>query len=553
MSSEPLPDLVGQLWQSEDALRQVADTILPDRAELLLIVDQFEELYTAGLDVDERERFLQSLYAAVTASGSRVRVLIGLRADFYDRPLLHPAMSRLLQHRTEVVVPLTVTELAEAIEQPSRRLAVSLEDGLLATLVGDVNEQPGALPLLQYALTALFERREGRLLTQSAYKAIGGVTGALAQRAESTYLALEPAAQSAARQIFLRLVALGEGGEDTRRRVQQSELLAIAGDSECRDVLEAFGRDRLLTFDREPSTRQPTVELAHEALLREWERLRTWLDDSRADLRLQRVLAHSAREWLTSRYDTSFLLSGSRLTQMEDWAQRTDIVLTGDEQAYLQTSLSERIRQQAFESERQARERQLERRSRDRLRAIAGVLAVAAVLSLALSLFALRQRNEALRAYSLSLTANAQQALRDGDSATALALALVATDIDDPPLLARQTLLEAAYAPGARRRYDVETLFPGVQGPATALALATDGQTAFIGFADGQVVGWNWAEEMELVRFAPHSSPINAIVPAPDGNTMLSAAADGLIVQWDLATGRIRATTGGAFRPCQGH
>lgn len=545
MSTDPLSDLANRLRQNDDCLLQTADAILPEQAELLLIIDQFEELYTAVPDADERDRFLRTLCTAVTAAGSRLRVLIGLRADFYDRPLMHPDLSRLLQQRTEVVVPLSAAELTEAITEPARRVGVSLEEGLSAALVAGVNEQPGALPLLQYALTELFQRREGRLLTHAAYEAIGGVAGALAQRAESAYLALEPPAQAAARQIFLRLVALGEGEDDTRRRVAQAELLTIAGDAVGGAVLEVFGSDRLLTFDREPATRQPTVEVAHEALLREWARLRAWLDESRADLRLERMLARSAEEWLAAQRDASFLLRGSRLAQLQEWVQATDLALTGDERAYLQASLAGRAQEEAAEEARQARERQLERRSRNRLRAAAGVLALAAVVALALSLFALRQRDDALQAYSLSLTANAQEALKDGDPATALALALVAANIDDPPLLARQTLLDAAYAPGARRRYDAATLFPAAQGPATALALSPAGRTVLIGFGDGQIAGWDWQDERETVPFAAHSAPVNAIVVAPDGNTLLSAADDGLIVQWDLATGgRLRQLAG---------
>lgn len=421
LSPRQFPDLADRLRQNETCLEETADAILPNGAELCLIVDQFEELYTAVANPDERERFLHLLVTAVSTSGSRIRLILGLRADFYDRPLMHPELSRLLQRCTEVIVPLTTAELTEAIEEPARRVGVTLQAGLTATLVAAVHEQPGALPFLQYALTELFQRRTGRLLTHAAYKAIGGVSGALAQQAETTYLALEPAAQSVVRQIFLRLVALQEGGGATRQRVLQSELLAASGEATGRLVLDAFGSRRLLSFDREPATRQPTVEIAHEALLRAWERLRGWLDDSRADLRWQFLLAHASAEWIAAGHDPSLLLRGARLAQLAAWAQDTDLVLTGNEAAYLQASLAERTRQATAEAARQAREVALERQSRNRLRTIAGVLALATLVALGLSLFAWRQRNEALQAYSLSLTANALEALNDGDPATALA------------------------------------------------------------------------------------------------------------------------------------
>jgi WD40 repeat protein/serine/threonine protein kinase/DNA-binding SARP family transcriptional activator len=545
LSPRPLPDLAERLRRSEACLEETVDAILPDGAELCLIVDQFEELYTAVADPDERERFLHMLVMAVSAPCSRIRLILGLRADFYDRPLTHPDLSRLLQGRTEVIVPLTTAEFTEAIEGPARRVGVTLQEGLTATLVAAVNEQPGALPFLQYALTELFQRRTGRLLTHAAYQAIGGVNGALAQQAEATFLGLEPAARSAARQIFLRLVALQEDGGETRRRVLQSELLAAAGESPGRLVLDAFDSRRLLSFDREPTTRQPTVEVAHEALLRAWDRLRGWLDDSRADLRWQLLLARSSAEWIAGGHEPSLLLHGSRLSQLAEWAEATDLALTGDEAAYLQASLAERTRQATEEAARQARERALEQKSRNRLRAIAGVLTLATLVALGLSLFAWRQRNDALRAYSLSLTANALEALDDGDPATALALALVATGIDDPPPLARQALLEAAYAPGPRRRYDVAALFAGEQSPATALAFAPDGHSAYIGFANGVIIDWDWEHEREIARVAAHSAPINALIAAPDGRSLFSAADDGLIVQVDLGTARIARTLAG--------
>jgi WD40 repeat protein/serine/threonine protein kinase/DNA-binding SARP family transcriptional activator len=539
ISAKAQPDLAGRLRQGEQSLLEVIDDLLPPGAELLLVVDQFEELYTEAVEPFEQEQFLHCLYTAVTGTSSHLRVLIGLRADFYDRPLLHPAFSRLLQQRTEVLVPLTMEELTAAIEEPVQRVGVSLEDGLTAQLVADVNQQPGALPLLQYALTELFEHRTERLLTYSAYAAIGGVAGALAQRAEATYLSLDQATQSAARQIFLRLVSLGESSEPTRRRVLQAELADLVGQDQQETVLDLFGQYRLLTYDRDPVTRQPTVEVAHEALLREWGRFSDWLDESRADLRLQRLLANAASEWSNAQQDSSYLMHGARLAQLEDWEQKTNLALTKAEKEFLNASLMERERMRAAEAERQAHETLLERRSRNRLRAIAILMATAALVASLLSIFAIRQRQAALEAYSLSLTANAQTALKSGDSATALVLALAATDINNPPLLSRQTLLDAAYAPGARQHYEVDALFPGVHGPATALALAPDERTLFIGLSDGTVISWDWVTQAETGRYAAHTAPVDALAVSQDGNILLGAAEDGLVTEWDLRTGEL--------------
>src|SRR5262249_25970284 len=151
---------------------------------------------------------------------------------------------------------------------------------------------------------------------------VGGAVGALAKRAEELYLDLTPEGQEAAHQMFLRLVTLGEGVEDTRRRVARSELLAIAPESDVMDeLIDTYANYRLLSLDNDPATRTPTVELAHEAILREWERLRKWINESREEIRMQQQLAHLTEEWMNSGKDISYLVSGLRLDQFEKWAK----------------------------------------------------------------------------------------------------------------------------------------------------------------------------------------------------------------------------------------
>ncbi|MGE5221777.1 MAG: protein kinase domain-containing protein, partial [Omnitrophica WOR_2 bacterium] len=351
------------LCRDERGLLRAARLVLPEDGQLLLIIDQFEEVFTRAQDKTESGLFLNTLYNAVTDRHSQVRVIVTLRADFYDRPLMHPDFSSLLRERTEVVVPLNAEELERAIRAPAERVGVSFEPGLVSKIVADIIEQPGALPLLQYALTELFERRDGTLLTSSAYREIGGVFGALGRRAEEFYAALDESGKTAARQLFLRLVMLGEGTEDTRRRVLLPELESIDSDekeqgsvSRMNEVIELFGQGRLLSFDRDPSTRTPTVEVAHEALLREWARLRGWLDESRSDIRIERSLGQAAAEWSAAGKEPSFLLSGARLDQVQDWQKTSQVQLTAQEREYLETSIAEHERRLAEEAERSQRE-----------------------------------------------------------------------------------------------------------------------------------------------------------------------------------------------------
>ena len=355
---------------------------------------------------------------------SQLRVVLTLRADFYDRPLQMPQLAELMQAHTEVVVPLNSAELEHAITQPAALAGVRFAPTLVNRIIDDVRGQAGMLPLLQYALTELFEHRdqENRVIPLEAYEATGGVLGVLGQRAEEIFGGFSAENQVLARQIFLRLVTLGEGVEDTRRRVLQSELEQVGVKREewraestfhpSSFILHPFSAARLLSFDRDPATRTPTVEVAHEALLREWPRLREWLRESREDLRLQRRLGVISAEWQQANRDESILLRGGQLTQFEGWAEQTTVALTTDEQSFLDASIELRNTQHAAEKTRRQRElaqaqklaeterqrseeatlraaEQTAAASRLRQRAflLAGALAVAAVLAVAAFIF----------------------------------------------------------------------------------------------------------------------------------------------------------------------
>jgi ABC-type sugar transport system substrate-binding protein/DNA-binding CsgD family transcriptional regulator len=461
------PSLLPQLREDERGLLRAARRILPDdQHELVLVIDQFEEVFTLAGDPAETAFFLNSLLAAVTDTRSPLWVIITLRADFYDRPLRHAAFGDLLHHRAEVVLPPTSPELEQIIVRPAARVGLAVESALVTTLVAAASQQPGALPLLEYTLTELFENRRGGQLTLADYQAMGGTLGALTRRADALYATFDAEGQAAIRQVFLRLVTLGEGVEDTRRRALRAELLSLGQAENLEAVMDIFGQYRLLTLDRDSRTHEATVEVAHEALIQEWGRLRAWLNDCRTDIRLQRLLAAAAVEWVNGKRDPSFLLSGSRLAQFEEWAAKTPVALTPDERAYLEASLAERTRQATAEQARQAREQRLERRSRSFLRALAVVLLLATLGAFGLTGVAVNQsqvaQRNAVEAQSLALASAAQLALNEGDAARAVALAKAAQQITgNPPPLAQHVLDEAAFAPGTQRLFQ-ETLGSGV-------------------------------------------------------------------------------------------
>ena len=224
----PPPTLSLQLREDERGLVRAVKRILPPGGgEMLLLVDQFEELFTLVDDEERRRFFLNSLAAAASDVRGRIKLVLTLRADFYDRPLMYQAFGQLMRDFTEAIVPPTRAHLADAIRKPAEQSGVEVQHALQTRMIADVYDRPGALPLLQYALTELFERRQDNLMTLANYESIDGVSGALANRAETLYQKLDVNGQATAQQLFLRLVTLGEGMEDTRRRVLRSELETV--------------------------------------------------------------------------------------------------------------------------------------------------------------------------------------------------------------------------------------------------------------------------------------------------------------------------------------
>ncbi len=453
----------------------------PD-SQLVLVIDQFEEVFTLIEDEDERAQFLSGLLNAVNDSESCIRLVITMRADFYDRPLLYPEFGELVRSHMQTVLPLTRNQLEEVISYPILQSGAMMEPGLVDLIIQDVKEQPGVLPLLQYALTELFDRHEDGTLTTLAYNDIGGVVGALAKRAEEVYLSLDTQHQAIARQLFLRLVTLNDSGHDTRRRVSREELAAF-DIQQLNTVLDAFGQARLLTFDRDPTTRTPTVEVSHEALIYRWATLTGWIETSREDIRLHRRLMNEINEWLSSGQDAGFLVTDARLEQYEAWSGTTDILLNDNEQLYLSQSLARRDEERQRDEARKAREIELQQNAYRRLQYLVASMAVFLLVAVGLSLFALNQRDVAETARStsdanaivaeearelaerradesesLALASQASLELRQYNTDLALALALAANQIDDPPALSQTTLMEVAYAPATTHRCELDTV-----------------------------------------------------------------------------------------------
>ena len=437
---DPKTDLHARLTAGPDGLVQSLRAVLPDdRSQLLLVVDQFEELFTLT-DPSVCHAFLTALTSAVLERRSRLRLVITLRGDFYDRPLDHHAFGELLRWGTELITAMSPDELQRAIEGPADGVGVGFEPGLVAAIVADVADRAGALPLLQYALTELFDESQGDVILTRAYQDLGGAAGALARRAETVYLGLDEAARATTRQVMLRLVSLGDGDEVTRRRVLRQELLAL-GDERVPLVLDTFGHHRLLAFDRDATTRGPTVEIAHEALFNEWARLGTWLGESRDDLRRRLRLAVAADEWRAAGETPDYLVRGARLDELVAFTALSPLRLTGPEQAFLDASVARRDADRTAERERQQRDARLRRRGRRRTGLLIGG-SIALVAASTVAVAGVRQRQSRDR-----VAAAREQAQH-------LAAAASETAGDDPELgllLALQSLATSANGGSPRR------------------------------------------------------------------------------------------------------
>ncbi|MEY2583135.1 MAG: hypothetical protein QOE09_2984 [Ilumatobacteraceae bacterium] len=429
-----VPDIIAEITTGDRSLDDIVAPVLPEGGVVLLIVDQFEELFTETLDEEERRAFMDALADVASRPHSSIRIIATLRADYFDRPLGYAAFGNVLRGRTVALGAMTATELADAVRRPAAAVGVEVDAALIARITGEAERQPGALPLVQHAMAELFERRQTNTITVGDLDESGGLSEALGRRAEAIYLELDQSLRDQARRVFLSLVNVSEDHDNTRRRVRRSELEqeGLRAD-ELDALLPEFGRHRLLTFDRDPASRTPTVEVAHEALLDHWPRLRAWIDDARDDLLTRRRLAAAAADWLNAGSDPSFLYAGGRLDVAEAWASHAGVSLTDDERRFLNSSRTE------AEHEASGRTR--------RRRAIVGLLGAGLVTTTVLGSFALAQRaaadTQARRARSRDLAGQAQLAIVE-DPERAVMLALTAMQTTHTPLPEAVSALQAA-------------------------------------------------------------------------------------------------------------
>ncbi|MHB9857898.1 nSTAND1 domain-containing NTPase [Streptomyces sp. YIM S03343] len=568
----------------------------PPPVRPVLLVDQFEELFTLCTEDGERRDFVRVLTAlAGPQSGyDSAVVVLGVRADFTGRCLELAELAPVFTDGLFVLPPMSVTGLRESITRPAELAGVTLEPGLVPLLLTDAGVRSGtggetpsvALPLVSHALLATWQQRDDATLTVAGYERTGGIRGAVARTAEDTFAQLYPAEQKSIRRVLSRLVHVADDGTGaTRRRASRTALIdsapgsqspgtqslgtqslgtegtggpdATAGPNGVSAALDVFVRARLITVDHD------TVEITHEALLHAWPRLRDWIHADRAGLLTHQQLAHAAAEWDREHRDPSALYRGNRLETVRTWADELDGRSRLDplETAFLDAS----------QAEEETRKRQVSRQIRLRqlllatLVVLLGLAVTASALAYQQRTGALHQervaRSQALAVRSTSLAGGrpeasmllAEEAYRADPTAEARG-ALLSTQAQ--PFTARLgghrgPVNAVAFAPGhvgllatassdgtvrLRRTADHRTTaVVTVPGRVRAVAFSADGRTLAATSTDGPVLLWDTAAPRHRTRLPARTDAARAVAFDPRGGTLAVGTADGTVQLWDTA------------------
>ncbi|MGZ8738406.1 MAG: nSTAND1 domain-containing NTPase [Nocardioides sp.] len=455
--SGELGDLLAHLIRTEGSAQRT-----------LLVIDQMEELWTACEDQGERATFLDTLVELLADPRSSTSVVLAVRADYVAAAAEHTELAALMADGTVLVGSPTPAEIERAITRPAARAGVAIQDGLAETMVDDAGSEPGLLPLLSVALTEVWARRTDERLTYAGYVEVGGIAGAISTLAEDAWSKLTADEQPLARVLLQRLAGPGDGATVVRRRVPLAELEALSMPG-LRGVLDRLAEARLLAVG------DTHVEVAHEALFREWPRLRDWLTDDATGRAVQRRLALAASEWDAEDREPGTLWRGTRLLSGLEVAAARPAEITHVEQAFLDAG---REAEQAEEDAVRARAAATARQNR-RLRGLLVGTAVLLLVALLAGALAMRARGDAeesaTRAQASAVSADARRlaanALNEDRPAVALLQAVEATRREQSPETYGALLTLLTRSPDIATRFRIDERFLRIRASADGTAV----------------------------------------------------------------------------------
>ncbi|NEO41626.1 MAG: peptidase C14 [Moorea sp. SIOASIH] len=571
-----------QLAQAEDLIKKGSEGLrqliaVTDTQRLILVVDQFEEAFTLCQDSSERQQFFECLLGALPKTGDKLCLVLTMRADFFGKCLEqdYSGLAQQIQEHGIAVMPMSPEELKQAIVEPAKQVELEIEPELVKEILADVADAPGYLPLLQYTLTRLWEESTDNCLRLNTYVKLGGVMGTLRQRATEVYELFSEEEQAAVKHIFLTLTQLGEGTEDTRRRVLKPNLVNQRYNEELIDTVVQKLADEKLVVTTEMvgkgggAKRVAVVDVAHEALIRHWSLLRNWISENRDGMRIARKIEAAAEEWKREGKpeEIAFLLSGAKLSNAEDYLAKdlSQGQLNSDAQELIK--VSQKVRDNIIDKEKQRQQEEKQRqqklleeseakrkaevKARQLAHAKQKQLRIWLILVIEVGVFAiilsLQFYKQAINSYLLAKAANLKHSLSVKPTTEELLQAIEST--------ARSQDYQKSLQPTVINEINSNLLTAldkvrernllGLTENLSLIAFSRDGNKIISGGDDNKMRLWDTESGQIIHTLQGHTRAVNDIVFSRDDNKIISGGDDNTVLLWDTESGQLIHTLEG--------